>query len=65
MKIWTDNKGNVRSSGFGSIGKQQRELIAIMAYIQQRVDVSATMVERAVKKNSKREPDDGVIGGTD
>ncbi len=66
MKIWIDRKGNVQSFGVGSIEEQQHELIAIMAYIQRRVDVSETMVKRAAQKSApKREPDDGVIGGTD
>ncbi len=57
MKIWTDNKGGVHSSGSGSIEKQQTELIAIMAYIQQRVTVSetiVTLVEKEAVKSAKK-----------
>ena len=56
MKIWIDRKGKVQSFGVGSIEEQQNELIAIMAYIQQRVNVSETIVsqvDRKVERNCK------------
>jgi len=52
MIIWTTKKGDVKTIGFGSVAKQDTELMLISMHLQDRADYKVK-VARCVLKNQR------------